>query len=202
MILEGLWNFGGGLNTPNPPPRYATEFFHLDRLTDRPEAVSRLIIYGEQAYIRGPNFPPTIRTAAFISVSVTDRFHCMRGNIQHRRHSGYAYCLHEGVFNDSFWAQSFATVTYYLLHDPALNTAEWRDVDCVWNVMTHSDVPRGGVGVFNPPPKFRRPSKIVPNSTRLWKLLKIAEFRTPTLQDVRKKGSKILKLPRFVIVLH
>jgi len=35
----------------------------------------------------------------------------------------------------------------------------------------------------------------VPNSTRLWKLLKIAEFRTPTLQDVREKGSKILKPP-------
>ena len=61
----------------------------------------------------------------------------------------------------------------------------------------------GGVwGVQPPPPKFRRPSKIVPNSTRLWKLLKIAEFRMPTPQDVRKKGSKILKLPRFAIVLH
>ena len=46
-------------------------------------------------------------------------------------------------------------------------------------------------GGFNPPP----PSKIVPNSTKLWKLLKIAEFRTPTPQYVRKKGSKILKLP-------
>jgi len=45
------------------------------------------------------------------------------------------------------------------------------------------------------PPKFRRPSKIVPNSTRLWKLLKIAGFKTPTHQDVRKKVSKILKLP-------
>ena len=61
----------------------------------------------------------------------------------------------------------------------------------------------GGLGCSNsPPPKFWRPSKIVPNSTRLWKLLKIAEFRTPTHQDVRKKGSKILKLPRFAIVLH
>jgi len=31
-----------------------------------------------------------------------------------------------------------------------------------------SGVPRGGVGGFNPPPpKYRRPSKIVPNSTRL-----------------------------------
>jgi len=54
----------------------------------------------------------------------------------------------------------------------------------------------GGLGFSNPPfPKFRRPSKIVPNLTRLWKLLKIAEFRMPTLQNVRKKGSKILKLP-------
>jgi len=35
----------------------------------------------------------------------------------------------------------------------------------------------------------------VPNSTWLWKLLKIAEFRTPAPQDVQKKGSKILKLP-------
>ena len=32
--------------------------------------------------------------------------------------------------------------------------------------------------------------------------LKIAEFRTPTPQDVKKKGSKILKLPTFTIVLH
>ena len=54
---------------------------------------------------------------------------------------------------------------------------------------------RGGVGVSTPPPKFGRPSKIVPKSTRLRKLLKIAEFRTPTPKDVRKKGSKILKLP-------
>jgi len=55
----------------------------------------------------------------------------------------------------------------------------------------------GGVGGFNHlPPKFRRSSKIVPNSNRLWKLLKIAEFRTPTPQDARKKGSKILKLPQ------
>ena len=55
----------------------------------------------------------------------------------------------------------------------------------------------GGGGVWGAPPpqKFRRPSKIEPNSTQLWKLLKIAEFRMPTPQDVRKKGSKILKLP-------
>jgi len=59
-----------------------------------------------------------------------------------------------------------------------------------------------GLGGFKHHPKFRMPSKIVPNSTPLWKLLKIAEFRMPTPQDVRKKGSKIVKLPRFAIVLH
>jgi hypothetical protein len=65
-------------------------------------------------------------------------------------------------------------------------------------------VPRGGVwGVQTPPaPKFWRPTKIVPNATRLWKLLKIPEFRTPTPQHVWKKGSKILKPPRFAVVLH
>jgi len=55
-------------------------------------------------------------------------------------------------------------------------------------------VPRGGGGIQPPLPKFRSTSKIMPKSTRLWKLLKITEFRTPTHQDVRKKGSKILKL--------
>ena len=65
-----------------------------------------------------------------------------------------------------------------------------------------SGVPRGGWG-FNPrPPKFRKSSKIVPNSTRLWKLLNVAEFRKPTPQDVRKKGRKILKLLSFAIVLY
>ena len=79
----------------------------------------------------------------------------------------------------------------------ALSTTGINDLSVV------SGVPRGGWGVQPPPPKFRRHSKIVPNSTRLWKLLKIAEFRTSTHKDVRKeKGSKILKLPRFAIVLH
>jgi len=52
-------------------------------------------------------------------------------------------------------------------------------------------------GGFNPPPppKFRRPSKIMSNPSRFWKLLKIAKFRTSTPQDVQKKSSKILKLP-------
>jgi len=52
----------------------------------------------------------------------------------------------------------------------------------------------GGLGGSTPPSKFRRPTKIVPNSTRLWKLSKNAEFRTPTPQDFGKKGSKFLKL--------
>ena len=47
---------------------------------------------------------------------------------------------------------------------------------------------RGGIRVFKPPPEIPKAfQKIVPNSTPLWKLLKNAEFRTPTHQDVRKK---------------
>ena len=61
-------------------------------------------------------------------------------------------------------------------------------------IAASSGVPRvGGGSNHPPPPKFRRPSKIVPNSTRLWKLLKIDEFRKPAPQDVRKKGSKTSK---------
>ena len=49
---------------------------------------------------------------------------------------------------------------------------------------------RGGVGMFKPPPEIPKAlQKIVPNSTRLWKMLKkkIAEFMMLTHQDVRKK---------------
>jgi len=59
--------------------------------------------------------------------------------------------------------------------------------------MTRSEGPRnsvayrGGVWGVQTPPQFRRPSKIVPNSTRFVKTVKIAAFRTPTSQDVRKK---------------
>ena len=67
-----------------------------------------------------------------------------------------------------------------------------------WYLFTISGVPgRGGWEVQPPPPKFRRP-----NSTRLWKLLKIAEFRTPTPEDIRKKGSEILKLPSVRILFY
>ena len=64
----------------------------------------------------------------------------------------------------------------------------------ILHILCSQRCTEGVWGGSNPAPKFRRPSKIVPNSTRLWKLLKIAEFRKPTHQDVRKKGSKILKL--------
>ena len=62
----------------------------------------------------------------------------------------------------------------------------------------------GGVGLFKPPPprNSEGPPKSYQTQLDLWKLLKIAEFRTPTPQDVQKKGSKILKLPRFATVLN
>ena len=49
---------------------------------------------------------------------------------------------------------------------------EGEQVTCTFSVNLSPVAYRGGVGVFNPPPKFRRPSKIVPNSTRFVKTVK------------------------------
>ena len=66
-------------------------------------------------------------------------------------------------------------------------------------------------GEFKTPPKFRSFDKVEPDCKLSRKCLvflfqhlslKIAEFRTPTPQDVQKEGSKILKLPMFVTVLQ
>ena len=66
-----------------------------------------------------------------------------------------------------------------------------------------SGVPRGGLGVQTPPPpeilkSLQNRAKLNP----ICENLKIAEFRAPTPQYIWKKGSKILKLPRFGTVLH
>ena len=60
----------------------------------------------------------------------------------------------------------------------------------------------GGFGCSNPPRNSEGPPQLCKIQPDLRKLLKIAKFRSPTPQDVRKKGSKILKLPRFAIVLY
>jgi hypothetical protein len=70
----------------------------------------------------------------------------------------------------------------------------------------------GDLGGFNPPP---RNSEVLESRTGLQieqkifsvpiptpQLIKFAEFWMPAPKDVRKKGNKILKLPRFAIVLH
>ena len=64
-----------------------------------------------------------------------------------------------------------------------------------------SGIPREGLGCSNPP-EFPKALQNLAKLNLICENLKIAEFRTPTLQDVRKKGSKILKLPRFTIILH
>ena len=61
-----------------------------------------------------------------------------------------------------------------------------RFMCCIRFIYRQWRTERGG-GSNSLPTKFRRPSKIVPNSTWLWKLLKIAEFRTPAPQDIKKK---------------
>ena len=79
---------------------------------------------------------------------------------------------------------------------PVHGTATYRCDDIQWRT-------EGGVwGVQTPPPEIPKALQNHTKFTDLRKLLKIAEFRTPAPQDVRKKGSKILKLPRFAIVLY
>ena len=58
--------------------------------------------------------------------------------------------------------------------------------------------------MFKPPPRNSEgPPKNRAKLNAVVKTVKeIAEFMMLTHQDVRKKGSKILKLPRFAIVLH
>ena len=60
----------------------------------------------------------------------------------------------------------------------------------------------GGWGAQPPPPEIPKALQNCAKLNPICENLKIADFRTPTLQDVGKKGSKILKLPRFAIVLH
>ena len=61
----------------------------------------------------------------------------------------------------------------------------------------------GGFGVFNPTsPEIPKALQNRAKLNLIVKTVKNSEFRTPTPQDVRKKGSKILKLPTFAIVLH
>jgi len=52
---------------------------------------------------------------------------------------------------------------------------------------------QGGGGCSNPP-EIRKALQNRAKLNAIWKLLKIAEFQTPTPQEVRKKGSKIPKL--------
>jgi len=64
------------------------------------------------------------------------------------------------------------------------------------NIILPNGVPRGDLGVQIPPPP--RNSEGPPTSCQNQpncENLKIAEFRTPTHKDVRKKGIRILKLP-------
>jgi len=64
-------------------------------------------------------------------------------------------------------------------------------------VSDFSGVPLGVVwgGSNSPPPEIPKALQNRAKLNPIWKLLKIAVFRTPTPQDVQEKGNKILKLP-------
>ena len=64
--------------------------------------------------------------------------------------------------------------------------------------LLSSGVTKGGLGeggLISPPPEIPKALQNRAKLNPIVKLLKSAEFRTPTPQDVWKKGSKILKLP-------
>ena len=63
---------------------------------------------------------------------------------------------------------------------------------------------RGGnvCGVQSPTPKIVEAHQNRATTQRDCENLKIVEFRKPAHKHVRKKGSKIIKLSRFAIVLH
>ena len=136
------------------------------------------------------------------------------------------FCWSEILRNTLFISRGFIRLDNYKLHIHCSSLQLWYSTHSnepvVRNITANGSTALVGLGLLifevrdhtqtqwrteggstpSPSPEIRRLSKIMLNATRLWKLLKIAEFRTPTLQDVRKKGSKILKLPRFATVLH
>ena len=104
--------------------------------------------------------------------------------------------------DDAIWGSSCCSYRkwkrHYKHNDPFIcwkygsfdgNQVEWLRKTCTSSTVAY----RGGVwGCSTPPPlKFRSFDKAAFD----WKL------RTPTPQDIRKKGSKILKLPRFAVGL-
>ena len=112
------------------------------------------------------------------------------------------YCITVRCLNGrstTTFTDSVQVISYYHWPSPRCLSC-----DVIFLDNPHSSgVPREvGLGRSNsPPPNSEGPPKSCqtqPDSENL----KIYVLRTPTPQDVLKKGSKILKLPRFVTVLH
>jgi len=73
---------------------------------------------------------------------------------------------------------------------------ETAGIDSTYWISEDSGVPRGeGWGDSTPPPEIPKALQNRVKFNPIVKTVKITEFRTPTPKDVRKKGSKILKLP-------
>jgi len=95
-----------------------------------------------------------------------------------------------------------------LFRDPQFDLALSVDEKAVWNTFRNvatgfqvNAVAYRGGGV-NPPPRNSEGSPKSCQTQPDCENLKIAEFRTPKPQNFRKKGNKILKLPKFTIDLH
>ena len=96
-------------------------------------------------------------------------------SISHLLIKNYSYISHMFWENSVFFSNIKTDKSYYNFKFKNLFLKYVKIIILIFCVMflMISGVPRGGGGVQIPPsPKFRRPSKIVPNSTWLWKLLK------------------------------
>ena len=110
-------------------------------------------------------------------------------------HSGKDTTLHQDLAIGNYM---FKRVDNFKYLGTMVNKMNNRSVEV-------SGVREGGFRVFKPPPPeiLKAVQKIVPNSTRLRKLLKkLLNLGRQHTKMFRKKGSKILKLHRFAIVLH
>ena len=99
----------------------------------------------------------------------------------------------DGFIQRSVIHNTVILVSYFWpMYDPSYlhTTARERSYTVV-----HTVAYRGGFKSPSPPKKIPSALQNRAKINPVVKTVKIVEFRTPTPQDVREKGSKILKLP-------
>ena len=106
------------------------------------------------------------------------------------------------IFTGSYIVFFFPSSTYTILSiAPQIYVRLlYPEAECITLLQWRT---QGGFGCSHPPPEIPKALQNVPNSTRLWKLLKkLMNLGRQHAKMFGKKDSKILKRRRFAIVLH